>query len=204
MVGTYYNNPINQAAPARGDLIVGNAGGLLTAVTAGSAGKVLISAGVGTLPTWETAGSSGKLIQQIYTQRSDLVQCTTVFPIDNTIPVKTEGAEVFTLTITPTSASNYLIIQGVLMGNVSTGAAGAIFQDDTSNALTAFYLCYSTTMGCPVFYTMVAGTTSATTFKIRCGPDSGGGTWALNGYNSSTRMFGGVCMSYMMISEVSA
>jgi len=52
MVGTYYNNPINQACAARGDIIVGNATGTLTTVSAGTSGKVFTSNGAGTLPTW--------------------------------------------------------------------------------------------------------------------------------------------------------
>jgi ribosomal protein L5 len=48
-------------------------------------------------------------------------------------------------------------------------------------------------------YMMTAGTTSATTFKIRCGPDVGA-TITLNG-SASARKFGGVAASRITIKE---
>lgn len=130
---------------------------------------------------------------------------TTAIPFDDTIPQITEGDEYMTLAITPTSAANILVIR-VTVFLTATGTPwliSALFQDSTANALAvAATFDNLSTAGATITYThrMVAGTTSATTFRVRCG-SSGGPTTTFNGQNGG-RIFGGVMASSITITEV--
>lgn len=144
------------------------------------------------------------VIQRVYTQTGEVATTTTTVPQDNTIPQNTEGGEFMTLAITPTNASNILEIR-----IVATFASSAIahiimslFQDTTANA-------HATVVGVSagannigtisLTHTMVAGTTSATTFKMRAGPNLAA-TVTFNG-QSGARLFGGALASTMIITE---
>jgi hypothetical protein len=82
----------------------------------------------------------------------------------------------------------------------------ALFQDSTADAIAAVPIFTSASSSGGVFmlsidYQMTAGTTSATTFKLRAGPQSGSILY-VNG-NSGSRLLGGVCTSGMKITEYS-
>lgn len=148
------------------------------------------------------------VIQRVNTNYATSATGTTLIPVDDTIPQNTEGDEYITLSITPKSSSNVLIINCLL--NISTSASGtvnliaALFQDSTANALNAGW-CTSVAANSPnqvhIQHIMLAGTTSATTFKIRAGGGSSG-TLTINGAGGS-RYLGGVLMSSLEIIEVS-
>jgi hypothetical protein len=156
--------------------------------------------------TWEKA-AAGFAVQKVYTNYPSVATGTTTIPQDDTIPQNTEGTEFMTQAITPKSTTNILLIEATLL--VSTSASGvnmiaALFQDTTSNGL------YATpefaddgatfiprTMSIRLL--MVAGTTSATTFKIRVGTNSAS-TVTFNGVNG-TRLFGAITKSLITITE---
>jgi len=132
----------------------------------------------------------------------------TAMPLDDTAPPQNdEGTEFITLAITPTSSTNALRIQGkvnVATSTTSTNIIGALFQDSTANALDVdaqYNGGAENSIKTLVFdHYMTAGTTSATTFKIRVG-DPSGGTITLNG-RSGSRLFGGVMGSSITITEI--
>ena len=139
---------------------------------------------------------------------------TSVIPLDNTIPQNTEGTEVLTITFTPTSATNKLIfmlrVAWDLQAAAAVSAVMALFQDNTAGALDAAVLSYLTSgvlygTSTPVFV-MDAGTTSETTFKLRAGLSSnpGGNYLYINGNNSISPFFGGVCHTSITVLEVKA
>ncbi len=187
-----------------GELITWDAAGAPAAVAVGTATHVLTSNGVGAAPTFQAAAGGGSFIQEVYTQTSAYVSGTTVIPLDDTIPQNTEGFEVITVTITPTSATSILEISfdGVI-GNTSGtyGTSIALFQDSTAGALaatsTSVWTGASPISG-TLRHNMVAGTTSATTFKIRIGP-SVTSTSAING--ASGRLYGGVATTSITVKE---
>lgn len=130
---------------------------------------------------------------------------TTVIPADDTIPQNTEGDEVITVSVTPTNASNRLRIEmdaDIVSGSGAIDCGTALFQDSTAGALAA---CIEQLSGAGVFrgvrlaYEMAAGTTSATTFKVRMGP--GSGTMYVNG-NSGGRKLGGISAVRLRVTEV--
>ena len=155
--------------------------------------------------TVNLGSGSGKLAQEVNTQTGAVATGTTTIPMDDTIPQNTEGTEFMTLAITPTSSTNKLKIESVF--NVGRSAAGhivaALFQDTTADALAAVAVYAETGDGMRqlvVTHYMTAGTTSATTFKVRAGPTSAA-TITFNGTGAARRM-GGVMASSITISEI--
>lgn len=168
----------------------------------GTSGNVLTSNG----SAWTSAAPASQkvFVQQVSTIVSSTSSGTTAIPFDDTIPQNTEGDERMTLSITPTSATNKLIIRVVVQATNSANVtcSAALFQDSTAGALAAAcgQVGASTVAGqITLFYSMLAGTTSATTFKVRVG--SASGTTYFNG-TSAGRLFGGVACSSIQIEEV--
>lgn len=157
--------------------------------------------------TWDLFGL-GRAVQTVNSQTGAVATGTTLIPYDDTIPQNTEGDQYLSLAITPTNAASKLKIDVVL--SVSTSAAArniiaALFQDTTANALAAMtWTEASATFQHLIAFThyMTAGTTSATTFKVRAGLDNAG-TLTVNGSNSA-RKLGGVLASSITITEIAA
>lgn len=152
---------------------------------------------------------SGSLVQMVTGTTAAVATGTTVLPVDDTIPQQgTDGDEYLTVAITPKSTSNVLEINFSAMGalSISTSAiAIALFQDSTADALHAVTYNYPTAsniIALRLTHRMTAGTTSATTFKIRIGP-AGAATFTLNGA-SGARIFGGVAIATLTVKEIAA
>lgn len=188
----------------RGDIIRGSSSATAERLAIGSANKVLISDG--TDISWGTSPkTTGDIVQVVNTETGAVATGTTTMPTDDTIPQNTEGDEYITLSITPTNASNYLQIEfvGMFGNSVTCNFAVALFQDSTANALAATGNYALTGTEHNIFtlkHRMLAGTTSATTFKIRAGGNNAG-TTTFNGI-SGTRYFGGVNASSITITEI--
>ncbi len=152
-------------------------------------------------------GGGGKVLQVVNTQTGAVATGTTGLPFDDTIPQNTEGDEFMTAVITPGNTANKLRIDVVVYGSASaTGESivAALFQDAVAGALAAIATDYRTgTANDMVSFSffMTAGTTSATTFKVRAGAQSG--TFTLNG-ESGGRKLGGVAASSLTITEIEA
>ena len=148
--------------------------------------------------------NSGFPIQSVRTDDGEVATGTTTFPNDDTIPQITEGNEFQTVIITPTSATNKLVIEANInfSSSVDSTISAALFQDAVANALAAKSQRGAATVmdGISFNYEMVAGTTSAITFRIRAGGASAG-TITFNGA-SGARKFGGVVNSYIKVTEV--
>lgn len=147
---------------------------------------------------------TGLCVQQANALFSAVATGTTTIPLDDTIPQNTEGDQYMTLAITPKATTNILVIDcTILLANsAAVHLIGALFQDSTANALAAVNQFQETAGGnreLRVMYTMTAGTTSSTTFKIRAG-GSGVGTTTFNGA-AGARLFGAITKSSMVITE---
>lgn len=150
----------------------------------------------------------GEIVQSVRTDDGEVATGSTIIPVDDTIPQSTEGDEYITVTITPKNATNKLIIEAQLfLYHTGTNArvVMALFKDSETDARTAVYK--RTDTGGNVFpspqnicYEMVAGGTSAITFKIRAG-GSIAGTTTFNG-NAGARRLGGVMNSFIQVTEV--
>lgn len=153
-----------------------------------------------------TPPGTGQVVQVVNTSDGAVATGTTAIPYDNTIPQITEGDQYMTRSITPTSASNKLLIQVVFYGTASSNdrMIVALFQDSTANALAVGQSTFATAgyiFPVVINYYMTAGTTSSTTFKVRAGATSG--TTTFNGSGGSG-YFGGVYASSITITEIKA
>lgn len=150
---------------------------------------------------------SNPVIQRVSTETGAVSSGSTTIPFDDTIPQKTEGDQVMTLSVTPKSTTNILQIDMSFQWSNSSAnlsCIGALFQDTTSNALAACMYTQGVagSLNTSTFtHTMTAGTTSSTTFKLRIGGN--GGTLTFNG-QSAVRLLGGVLASTIIITEYAA
>lgn len=148
--------------------------------------------------------ATGMVRQIVSTNSTAGATGTTTMPYDDTIPQITEGTEFMTQAITPKSTTNRLSIEATLLLSASTTdhICVALFQDATANALAANTAYQATATGAvnlKVTHDMVAGTTSATTFRVRAGTNAAG-TTTFNG-QSAGRRFGGITVSNIKITE---
>jgi hypothetical protein len=192
--------------PVEGDIIVGIDQG---------AGQIkwqrLARGATGQVPTVQADGSiayasggGGTVIQIVNTQTGAVATGTTAIPYDDTIPQNTEGDQYMTLAITPTDVNSNLRIDVVIVisHSVVSVMPVALFQDATVGALAAVMHYFDHNAGFTVIkfsHVMAAGTTSATTFKVRAG-GSTAGTTTFNG-QLGARKLGGVLASSITITE---
>lgn len=155
--------------------------------------------------------TSGKLLQQIVSSSSAYSTGTGQIPFDNTKPQNTEGIEYLTATITPSNSSNILLIEadvivGVLPGG--TVVIGALFQDSGANAIAATAETLSNAdysiLNVTLRYRMTAGTTSATTFKVRIGTSSSTTMYFNGDPSTAAGIFNGACSSILTVTEIAA
>jgi hypothetical protein len=150
------------------------------------------------------AAAASKVVQMVNVQTEAVATGTTVMPLDDTIPQNTEGDQYMSLAITPTNASNVLVIEVQLYGGISviTSFVSALFVDTTANALAAGFIVvgganYTTALG--LRHNVIAGTTSSLTFKVRIGP-ADPATLTFNG-GATNRRLGTTPKSSMTITE---
>lgn len=196
-----YNTPITTIV----DEINGNLDNSNISASAAIAGSKLASSGID-----NTQLALGVPVQMVSVSSSAMATGTTTVPLDDTIPQNTEGTEFLTLAITPKSATNALVIEVTGLFTIGTAdrfVIGGLFQDSTADALAAtigYNDPASTTRSLvvPLRHSMVAGTTSATTFKLRAGPNAAA-TVTFNG-RGGARTLGATTKSVMTITEYKA
>jgi hypothetical protein len=143
----------------------------------------------------------GTIINRAYAELLTAPTFSTTIPDDDTIPQNTEGTQVMTCSITPKLSTSKLRVQVSIQYSCSdTGATQvvAMFRDSTANAI-----CGRTLVNAIGLATMLievnSSSTSATTFAVRLGTNSG--TLTING-TGGTRRLGGVARATMVIEEI--
>lgn len=175
-------------------------------ITLNSTSQVLILRYDSNLANWVVIANNTKtleILQIAYTGTTTYGSGATVLPYDDTIPQNTEGDQFMSVSITPKSATSLLKIDIVtILNSNSTKTLGtALFQDSTASALASTFSSVSSNFATvqKLTYLMTAGTTSSTTFKVRCGSESGGNCY-FNG-NATSRIYGGSALSSIVITE---
>lgn len=160
-------------------------------------------------PIVESAKLTGDIVQSVHSQSGAVATGSTVIPVDNTVPQITEGDQYLSVSITPASAANKLVIEVVVHLAHSAGAGvaiiAALFQDANANAIASGYQSTAAagyTQSISFRHEMTAGATSATTFRVRCGGGTAG-TTTFNG-SSGAGLFGGTIASSIRVSEIKA
>ena len=153
-------------------------------------------------------GRPAGILQVVSTTDSALATGTTIMNTDDSIPQNNEGNEYMTLAITPKNAANTLVIEATMQlssNATSNDLMAALFQDATAGALAAVGDVMAAAIRLHTVdlrHVMLAGTVSATTFKIRAGTNVAG-TTTFNG-EAGARRYGGVAASSMVIREYAA
>jgi len=168
------------------------------------AGTIESTTGGVKFPDGTTQTTASKILQQVSASSSAYASGTTTTPADDTIPQNTEGNEFLTVSITPKSASSNLLIQvnANLAANVNGTLTSALFRDSTADAIAAQgqYLLANELFVSVISVIVAASSTSATTFKFRCGSNNAG-TVGMNGVSGS-RVYGGKAMSTITVTEI--
>jgi len=152
--------------------------------------------------------SAGKVLQVLRAELNTKPGAGTgTFPHDDTIPQNTEGNELFTLAVTPTNASNKLLINVEVNAAVSATntAVVALFKDSDADALQAVdaYIVTNKRHTLNLSYYATAGSTSSMTFKVRGGGTNSGEYFYLNGL-TSPGSYGNKVVSSITITEIAA
>jgi hypothetical protein len=147
----------------------------------------------------------GTIAQVVSDTENTYTTLGTILPFDDTIPQITEGDEILSVAITPTNAGSTLLIMFTGTFGASTGQeiGAALFVDATASALNASS-CFVTAGGIATTNSMkhlvVAGSTSARTYRIRAGSEVATDAF-LNG-DSTGRKFGGVARAALVVIEI--
>jgi hypothetical protein len=183
------------------NVILGNGTSNPTFVAPSTSGNVLTSNGT----TWTSAPSTGgaRIASATYVTNTTL---SATIPADNTIPQISEGSEILSLSFTPVNASSTLLIQWYVY-SAADGAAGAtaaaLFVDSTANALDT---ASSTTVSAALInivagaHTVSAGSTTARTYRVRIGANSG--NVYPNGTGGAARLYGGTSACKLIVTEI--
>lgn len=151
------------------------------------------------------SGTPPVYIQRKYAEYKLNTALTTQIPGDDTIPQNTEGTEILSVSITPTSATNRLRIRTHIVGShgTTTGlTTSAVFSSASANAISAVPITQPTAFGLLMWgqeYEYVPGVTTALTISVRVGPSSG--TFHTNG-NSGGRFMGGASACTLVVEEI--
>ncbi|MCD0419472.1 hypothetical protein LOC51_19835 [Rubrivivax sp. JA1024] len=138
---------------------------------------------------------------------SSLINYSTSIPVDDTVPQNTEGTEIMTRGIQPTSAANIALVraQAIVAHNASDAKHTiALFRDSAASAIVATAAFAATApqmpMTIPIEQMLVFGSTGYTIFRVRAGASTTTSS-SFNGV-SSARIFGGVASSFLSIEEL--
>ena len=198
-------------ATAYGVIIGGTTStGAHQSVALGTSGWVLTSNGAGAAPTMQapapTVVPNGTVINSTLATYTSNTNLTTLIPFDDTIPQNTEGTQILSASLTPTSTTNKIRARffgfgttptngDVLIAAMFNGSANAV-QAVCQQFATANYL----TPLCMEFeYT--PGSVSAQTITVRVG--AAVSTCRMNG-TAGGRLFGGSAACTLVLEEVKA
>lgn len=155
---------------------------------------------------------AGAVAQVVFASNAANTVISATIPADNTIPQNTEGTQVLSAAITPTSATSILQVEAVVhaseLTNVGDSILAALFRDSGANAVAASFVGgmngggnYLTSGAAVIRYRVVAGSTASTTFTVRAGNNAGSMT--LNTTHQNINL-GGLIASTLTVTEILA
>tara|TARA_R110002020_G_scaffold6973_1_gene29447 strand:- start:513 stop:1523 length:1011 start_codon:yes stop_codon:yes gene_type:complete len=159
--------------------------------------------GIGTM----TFGDGGKLLQNFATQISKTTG-TTGIPDDNTTPTTSEGTQIYSQAITPSSSSNKILMFYALQTgiNVGSGVVISAFRGSTCIGVSMMttppgsndgFISTAVTIDSP-------STTSETTYTLRIGQLTSGYTWNVGSRGTSDKYNGMLEKNTVILQEIGA
>jgi len=147
------------------------------------------------------------IVQSTMTFRCDEISTTADILADGSVPQSDEGDLVFDVTITPTDASNALLINVRIKWGDTTGnrAVIAVFKDSDANAAFAEEFQSNGTVSInnlTVAISTPAASTSAQTWMVRFGDETGGDIKLNRSHNISNPFGAGRICSSIEIREI--
>lgn len=198
-------------ATAYGVIIGGTtATGAHQSVALGTAGWVLTSNGAGAAPTMQapapTVVPNGTVINSVLATYTSNANLTTLIPFDDTLPQNTEGTQILSASLTPTSTTNK--IRARFFGFGTTPTAGDVLTaamfNGGANAVQATCMQFGTAnylSPLPMEFEYTPGSTSAQTITVRVG--AAVSTCRMNG-TAGGRLFGGAAACTLVLEEIKA
>jgi hypothetical protein len=156
------------------------------------------------LPVFLDGVRSGEVVSTSYVFTSTLVSATNTIPIDNTIPVATEGNLILTATHAAAKIGNLQEVSGQIWcaPNSNTGISVALFAGTASAAVAVGVRTFSGTDHLEAIsfrYWATATTATGVNYKAHVGALTGAHT--VNGTSAGTGNFGGVLRSFISVTE---
>lgn len=193
------------AAPTLSDGITVSAG--TVALPAGSietadlAASVVTTAKIADSAVTAAKVATGAVVAVSYAETTANATNSTTLPLDDTIPISTEGTEVVSVSHTPSASTNYLVVEALVWmeSAVADNFAFALFDGTTCIQATAHQVDVLPETVC-VGVRYQAGSTSAKTISFRVGANASR-NWYLN-KRSGGRLFGGAARSWIKVTEV--
>jgi len=166
--------------------------------------------------TWIETGpanavAAGTVVQSVYAEYTALTSTSAVFAgVIDAVPQQSSGTELLTVSISPKAATNKLRLHfnAPMACGLNAGIQVSAFRDGTANAIASSCV---TTPGAGYVCSMnldveiAAGSTAATTFKIRYGNLQTGtaNNVYVNGY-AANRYLGGTQRATLQVMEIAA
>lgn len=151
--------------------------------------------------TWAAPG--GGAVQRFYLETSTPVALASlIIPADNTTPLPTEGAQIFSQAVTPTDASNKICFHISVQLGLNTASSAptvTLFRGGTCIAVFVHDNASSANDMVVGYFEEVAASTSSRTYSIRYG--SGAGTIALCDDGGSGGNYSSTLVTTMLITE---
>lgn len=186
-------------------------GALPTAITVASANLVdgtIVTADIANAAVTAPKLQNGVAVQTVYASKSAVQSLANTIPYDNTIPQNTEGEELFTASITPSSATNKVLIEATITGTqANTGTlVVALFRGSGVDAIATTIHSFTSGFGGQIHlgFQDSPATTSATTYRVRAGYVTGGSGFYMNANGTGGALFGGTLFSWIKLTEIKA
>ena len=180
----------------------------------GTTAATVTSTGLTTASLQNAAVTGAKLqngvtLQTVYAQTATSQYIDTVMPVDNTKPQNTEGEEVITASITPSSNTNKVLVEALINGTQENGGGGtiivALFKDANASAIATIHHSFGAGFGgqLHLVFQDSPATTSSVTYKIRAGYSVGQGGFFINSIQGGGA-YDGTMISCLNLTEIKA
>lgn len=211
--GSFTNIIVDKIDRSGGTVILRDSGeqvsisGLNYPIADGASGQAITTNGAGTL-SFQTV--SGGMVQRIDSAVPTASSGATAIPHDATIPQISEGTQLTTATITPTSTSNFFLLQAQIFFAPNPGGVyttGAIFVGiggvPQANAIVAVSNYETNNNGTSIITLnrlIPISSTSQHIFELRYG-NNAATTVYINSTSTISPLFGGVANSFLRVEE---